>query len=517
MPWDEGYNSQIEYNRGYFSELNPLAMKLSMLAHGYQPLPTDRPLRYLELGFGQGLSFNIHAAACDGEFWGNDFMPSHANAAKTMAEFSGATVTVLDDSFAELAARDDLPEFDIIALHGVWSWISSENHRHILKIIESKLALGGIVYISYNVTPGRTAMLPVRDLMLLHMNTVSPVGSNISTKIKDALAFMNQLLAADAAYFGKTPEAVVRFKDMLNEPSLNYLAHEYFNADWPVMPFSEVASLLTSCGLTFCGQARIKDFFAPSFLPAQISTFLADIKNPLFRESVSDFCVNKSFRSDIWVKGGRLLSPLRQLAALADMHFVLVGSPFVEEDLELMTCLGKLTLDKNLATPVLAALADNNAEPKSINRLLGYPSLKHLNLSQACDLVLSLCGVCVSPAQDEETATLCKPRTDKLNAFLINQSKCADYAMNLASPITGGGIPVSRFHQLSLLALKEGLSTVEEVADFIWRILSAQGQSVMQSDGTPCKDRQENVRALTSHVAPFFESHLPALTALKIS
>jgi len=30
-------------------------------------------------------------------------------------------------ALAEFVARDDLPEFDVIALHGIWSWISAEN------------------------------------------------------------------------------------------------------------------------------------------------------------------------------------------------------------------------------------------------------------------------------------------------------------------------------------------------------------------------------------------------------
>jgi hypothetical protein len=38
-----------------------------------------RAPRYLELGFGQGLTLNIHAAACPGEFWATDFNPVHAS------------------------------------------------------------------------------------------------------------------------------------------------------------------------------------------------------------------------------------------------------------------------------------------------------------------------------------------------------------------------------------------------------------------------------------------------------
>ena len=40
-----------------------------------------------------------------------------------------------DDSFEQLLARDDLPAFDSISLHGVWSWVSRDNHRLITKFL----------------------------------------------------------------------------------------------------------------------------------------------------------------------------------------------------------------------------------------------------------------------------------------------------------------------------------------------------------------------------------------------
>ena len=58
-----------------------------------------RPLRYLELGYGQGLSLNIHAAATDGEFWGTDFNPVQVANARELASASGAHVKLLDASF----------------------------------------------------------------------------------------------------------------------------------------------------------------------------------------------------------------------------------------------------------------------------------------------------------------------------------------------------------------------------------------------------------------------------------
>src|SRR3546814_8460580 len=90
----------------------------------------DRP-NYLELGFGQGLSLNINAATSSGQFFGTDFNPSQAAYAAQVARAGGKALRIFDDSFEDFARSDDLPQFDIIALHGIWSWVSQEARQAI--------------------------------------------------------------------------------------------------------------------------------------------------------------------------------------------------------------------------------------------------------------------------------------------------------------------------------------------------------------------------------------------------
>ena len=66
MDWTAGYVADIDYNSQYYSELNPVRLSLALLNAGYA-LPNIR--NACELGFGQGVSVNIHAAAeGDGRF-----------------------------------------------------------------------------------------------------------------------------------------------------------------------------------------------------------------------------------------------------------------------------------------------------------------------------------------------------------------------------------------------------------------------------------------------------------------
>ena len=85
--WTEGYVAEIDYTFGYYSELNPLRMAVPFLNVGLAPPAVATAC---ELGFGQGISVNIHAAASDVLWHGTDFNPAQAGFARSLAAMSGS-------------------------------------------------------------------------------------------------------------------------------------------------------------------------------------------------------------------------------------------------------------------------------------------------------------------------------------------------------------------------------------------------------------------------------------------
>jgi hypothetical protein len=80
--WSEGYVTEIDYTPGYYPELNPLRVRLALLGAGL----ACREIRSAcELGYGQGLSVNVHAAAGGVSWAGTDFNPVHAAGAQALA------------------------------------------------------------------------------------------------------------------------------------------------------------------------------------------------------------------------------------------------------------------------------------------------------------------------------------------------------------------------------------------------------------------------------------------------
>src|SRR6185436_12341439 len=63
------------------------------------------------------------------------------------------------------AADFDLPRFDYIVAHGVYSWIDATGREDVRRFIDRHLAPGGLVYVSYNAMPGWASDLPFQYLL----------------------------------------------------------------------------------------------------------------------------------------------------------------------------------------------------------------------------------------------------------------------------------------------------------------------------------------------------------------
>ncbi len=511
MNWTSGYVSEIDYTYGYYRELNPNNLRLACLSADIAPLPAS-PLRYLELGYGQGLSINIHAAAFAGEFWGTDFNPTQAANARALADASGSGAILLDDSFAELATRSDLPEFDIIGLHGIWSWISDDNRRTIVDIIRRKLRVGGIVYNSYNCLPGWAPAMPLRHLMTLHADLAGSDASGMLGRIEGAISFAKQVVDSGALYFRANPAVGERLKHLSGQ-SRNYLAHEFFNRDWEVMPFSDVARWLDDAKVSFVASANLLDHVEAVNLSAEGQKLLASIRHPILRQSVRDYFINQQFRRDVFVKGPRRLSRLDQMEALKSQAFVLTTPPD-EIPMKVKGALAEATLQEAIYRPVIEVLADENYAPKTIGQLDGHAKLKSVSFQQLAQALLVLSGAGhVHPAQ--QASEELQRRCTALNRHICSRARDNSDIAHLASPVTGSGIAVERTLQLFLLAAHRGNKTVAEQAAFAWECISSQGELIVK-DGKQLKTADENIAELTQLAGAFNEKRRPFLKALGI-
>lgn len=509
--WNDGYVSTIGYTYGYYPDLNPLRIGLPFINNGFEP-PKIR--HACELGFGQGVSINIHAAANAGIAWeGTDFNPTQSIFAKKLSADSGANIGIYDQSFSDFCSREDLPDFDYIGIHGIWSWVSDENRAILLDFLSRKLALGGVLYISYNTLPGWAAAAPLRHLLSQYSDCMTSDGSGVLNQIKSSLEFTEKLIETNPVYTKANSLIPDRF-NKLKDQNPNYLAHEYFNRDWKPVYFMDMKDALESCKLTYVCSANYLDHIDTINLTAEQIKFLEEIPDKNFKQAVRDFMVNQQFRRDYWVKGEQKLDTVSQFE-LIRQHKVVLSTPRSNITTKANGCLGEVTLNNNVYDPILDILQSHKVF--TIGEIEKLLQDKSIPLAQLLQSIMMLAGMgYVYSADDKATIEKSKSYCNAINKSIILKSRSSNTVEFLASPVTGGGVMVSRFHQLFLLALSSGKKLPNEWVDYVWSILFSQGQTLLK-DGISLKTEQENKEYLTEQALVFEKTTLPSLKALLIA
>jgi SAM-dependent methyltransferase len=505
MSWTEGYVSEVNYTYGFYGELSPLKLALGTLIKLAQPIDSNQEFTYCELACGQGYTTNILAATYPhAQFYANDFNPNHIATARDLAAAAGMNnVKFFDDSFEEFLERD-LPQFDFISLHGIYSWISTKNRQAIVNFIRRNLKVGGLVYVSYNALPGWAAAMPMQALMLRHGERIS---APILNRIEQAIDFAGQLMEANAAYFTQNPILKSRH-ERLKDQNRYYLAHEYFNQEWNSFYFDEVAKELEEAKLNYVGSANISDHLDVINIPPKGQEKLAQISDPIYREVVRDFFINTQFRRDIFVRGSIKITPIEQVEKLQSMGLALVV-PRSKVKFTHQFPVGEVNLQEAVYGAICDALDQNHL---TFGQLQNHPKTTGISLNNLYQAVIILLGIgYIHPAVDEQTYQQRKKFTDAFNNAVKTKAINSEEYNYLASPWVGTGVPVNRVEQLFLLAK----ANQRNGAEFVWQVICRQGKKMIQ-DGKTLETAEENLAYLNILYEEFSQERLLTLQKLGI-
>ncbi len=447
--WSDGYVTTTEYTSHFYSYLAPAAQNLALLLAGFNPVDIDADFTYCELGCGQGYTTAVLAATNPrGRFWGVDFNPTHiAGAAKIKAAAGLGNVEFIEKSFAELTATPELPSFDYIALHGVWSWISPANRAAIVAFIYAKLKPGGVVYVSYNALPGWASAAPLRQLLVDSQRHKADIDG---AAVDESIGLAKRMQALGANYFKANPAAAANL-DQLSKMRKNYLIHEYFNRDWRPSYFSEVAADLKDAKLGFACSSDIVEHIDQICITPEAQTLLKEQPDAIARETVRDFFRNPRFRRDLFTRGARRLSMAERVAALENLRLALAAPP-PAFPLQMNVPVGSLNIPAEPGARIVALLAER---PMSIRELLADPQLAAQGQQTLFQVLLLLVTQgSVQPALSPKSAEEGAAAAARFNRAMLFQPVALE-AQTLASPLLGSGLHVPRGDQF-LMALERG-------------------------------------------------------------
>ena len=504
--WDNGYNTDILYTAGYYQELNPLLGRY-IFATQNLAFPDMSTGYACELGFGMGLSINIHAAASNVNWYGTDFSPKQVNFAQQLAQDSGVSVKLSDNDFGTFAKRDDLPDFDYICLHGIWSWVSPETQNHIVDFIARRLKVGGVLYISYNVSPGFITFEPVRHLMSQFVTKFTATGSSRKSQLEAEVKYLKDLMALNPAYAAVVPNIAKKTEEVFKH-DYHYVVHEYLHQNWDIGHFTDIVNALDRAKLSFACSATGTELLDSINLTPEQQQFLEPFKGSDFYETNRDFIVNQQFRRDFFVKGATKLSYEQREEALNQSYLTLT-IPADKYNYTFDSSLGKASFNKEVYQPVVQYFAD--FKPRSYGQareaLKNNEHLKEQNLAKIV-FTLMATGVLQPAVAPSSISTAIKERCQTMNRYLIqgNDSNAVQY---LASPVLQGGLFLG---DINMRLLKQYLhneenkvkNTQDNLTDFLLQEIAASG-STLNKEGKPITDKQEQKKLLGETVQDFLE------------
>lgn len=523
--WNDGYVTDIDYTFGYYRELNPIYLDFCLLLNGYKSPITNAQngnvFTYCELGFGQGISLNIHAAANANRLncFGTDFNPAQTAFANELANFNGSqNIHCYDDSFADFLQNPELPNFDYITLHGIWTWISRENQQHIVNFISKKLKPGGVVYVSYNALPGRNYELPFQKLLNIHGKFFTNSGDNAADRVDNALNFANKIFTAT-----KNNENLVEKITNLKNGDKHYINHEYFNKDWNCDYFCDVAEKMEQAKLNFACRSDLAYLSTDLLLGdnEKAKRLLNRISQPIAKEQTLDFLINCNFRRDIYVKGLRKISIEEQQKAFSNTYFlntVAAGS--------VLPKIGNL--NQEIYTAIFGALLKYENSPKTLKEILDLAP-KNLDKKTLTDgLILLVTVGLIHPCKNVKNIG----KKEITNAQNYNQQVCQMAFKNnannfLISPITGGAVNVAYLHMILLSQIYDNPNNefnATLLAKFAFTTYQNFGikhyKKEVSSDGKEitiyAKDDNENFEFIQQATSDFLHKQIIILKSAKV-
>jgi hypothetical protein len=497
----DGYITDVAYTHGYFDDISPHRTRLAFLKAG---LPVPEIATACELGFGQGVSLAIHAAASPVIWYGTDFHPEHVKSATALVEATGVDAHLYADDFADFAERKDLPDFDYIALYGVWSWVSDETRASIVDVVRRKLKIGGVLCLGY-ISQGWAPYVPLRNLLAGHADSIRQEGLPLVDRIESSLAFADRLRQVNAAYFADNP-AVARYLSTMSTKNRRYLAHDYFNGHYRPMDFPTVAKLLAPAQLNYVGPADAGSLESV-YLTRPQQALLATVADLNFREVVHDFLVNRYARCEYWVKGP--VSPLQHRERdqlLRDTRIIaLTPRPDLPVKLRAALALNGTGPSEKVYRPILEALGSLN--PLSLGEIERRLRADGTTLDQIFEAVLLIAGLQqIDLFQDEAMTGKARRYAARLNTHLLERQRSGDGLDYLASPVTAAGVKLDRCEQLWLLAARDGIVEPQGLAKMAFEHLSRDPQG-----------ERGSLAALTDRAHQFATARLLQLKALGIT
>ena len=364
MSTHDGYVMDVAYPPHFHKEIQPVWLASLVQFLGTAAPDITKPYSYCELGCGMGINLLVAAATNpQGQFVGVDANDKALAVARAAAKSVGlANAHFVHADFAQFAQSNNR-FFDLVVSHGVWSWVSPHQQKHILQLVAKFLKPRGLFYLHYMCHPGATPMIPVQALL----NDVAKLQPGTSEqKLSAALDFALRLDLAGA--FVDQPQLSDKIRALKSKPS-SYLAHDFLTDHWSPYHSVDIHRLVAQTGMTYLGSANPFDNLDNLSVPGAMQPLLAKLASPALRERVKDVARNQHQRTDLFQRAPMPLAQQDLLRQIDALRFQSLPQAPRSGAVEFRTPIGAIQGPQHIFSPLLERLAEGPASFAELRQL----------------------------------------------------------------------------------------------------------------------------------------------------
>lgn len=472
----DGYVVDVPYIESVSADICPAWLSMISVLNGQPPLP-DRPLVWSELGSGSGLAACVVGATnAEITVWGCDVNPAHVERSREIALRAGLPNCAFDlASFAEVARDPHVgpAEVDVVVVHGVFSWVSPENQRHIAEFVRRRLRPGGLVYVSYEVPTGWAATVPVAEALRL-LSDADPRPS--PEAIGDAHDRLTRIARAGAPWFPMPPMEQHRFDD-LTAADPRYSVHEYLGAHFAPVMFDEVVATMDLAGCSHVGSIETTDHRPGWWAPPDLLEVVTGTDDLVLREMMRDVATQRSLRRSIFRRGLAPVTHFDRTRWAAGLSVVGLGKD-LSDGATVPVPVGQVSLDLDYHRPLVASLLE---APLDVGRVMSL--LPTVDADDALTaLAVLVAGGYAFPEAHRSPPTDVVGASMRLNRLLIEENlRGADHSF-LAAPTIGSAVSADYVEMLVIGALWAGaVADRRQLVDYTMTELARQGRHVREA------------------------------------
>ena len=422
-----------------------------------------------------------------------------------------SNLTFFEMGFGDAARSPDpkLKDFDIVGIHGVYSWVKPEIRNDVHHFLRDKVLAGGLVYNSYNTLPGWSAVGPVHHLV---MQTARRSSRDSVGVIDEALKTLAALIQNKSVFITQNPGLKGRI-ELMEKQDKTYLAHEFLNEGWQPLYVTEAIANFAEAKLTYVGSASLLENRLDLSVPNNLRAIVTAAPDNAMRELLKDYIVNKQFRRDLYIKGPQKIVPREKRRRFNDTPFArALMSRKLPEKFQLP--IGEATPKKEGLGAIMSALG---GEVRTGGELIASAQKVGLSDADAALLMMMLINAgTIAPARADYDKVDRSP-SRRINQAVMELTLAGDTHRFLASPVIGSAIGATFIDRvLAADAVRLANATDREIAGAAVDRLASVGRNFRREDEKNALSKDATIEEVAKLVKDFRDVRLPRWNALGI-